>query len=385
MTARDLEPGDTPVGRVPGADSERRARLDLAREGWTLRRPLRRPRHGRWTAGPVALTERLDDLDDVHALVVAVADAPAGRVAAADVATVVAPFARRAVARGTLVLADLPAHLEGAVPVALSGVTGVPGDLAHDLAAVDQRRGVLITTLPEQAPTVTAVVATRRPQLLDRVTRMLAAQTYPALEVVVVVHGGDPADLPAVEVPGREVRVVVAPAEVSLGRALQIGSAAATGELLTKVDDDDYYGPDHVLDLVIAHRLSGATLVGKSTTLVHLEDLDVTVRRVFGTPESFVHRVAGGTILLSSADLAAVGGWSDVPRAVDSSLIRSVRDAGGRVYRPHDLGYVYVRHRRTEGSVEGHTWAADAGHFLVSAREQWLGLLRRPELGTVTT
>lgn len=385
MSDSVLEPGDTPVGRVPGAGVERRARLGLSREGWVLRRPRRPPRRGRWADGPAALAARVGELDDVHRLEVRACDDPGGRVAAADVETVVAPFARRAVARGTLVLADLPDALGGAVPVALRGVAGAPGDLAHDLASVGQRRGVLAAALPADLPTVTAVVATRRPQLLGRVAAMLAAQTYGPLDVVVVVHGGDPDALPPVDVPGRQVRVVAAPAEASLGRALQVGCDAAEGELVTKFDDDDHYGPDHVLDLVLAHRVSGATLVGKSTTIVHLEDLDVTVRRVFGTPESYVHRVAGGTILLSRADLAEVGGWSDVPRAVDSALIRSVRSAGGRVYRPHDLGYVYVRHRRPEGSAEGHTWAADAGHFLVSAREQWLGLLRRPELGTTAT
>lgn len=383
MTGRELQPGDTPVGRVPGPDSHRRARLELRREGWTLRRPRRRPRHGRWSGGPAALAERLPDLDEVHALDVVADSRRAGHAGAGLVEGVVSPFARRAAGRGTLVCADLPDHLAAAVPVAVRAVAGVPGDLSFDIAAVRQRRSVLADDLPTEPPSVTAVVASRRPHLLGRVARMLAAQTYPALEVVVVVHGGDPDDLPHVEVPGRDVRVLAAPADRSLGHALALGSAAASGDLVTKLDDDDFYGPDHVLDLVLAHRTSGAALVGKSTTVVHLEDLDVTVRRVFVPPESYVHRVAGGTILLSGEDLAALGGWADLPRAVDSALMHSARAAGARIYRPHDIGYVYVRQRHTEAL--GHTWAAGAGHFLVSTREQWLGLLRHPELGTMTS
>ncbi|WP_191681050.1 glycosyltransferase [Janibacter melonis] len=383
MTGRGLQPGDTPVGRVPGPDTHRRARLEVEREGWTLRRPRRRTRRGRWSDGPDALCERLPDLDEVHALDVVSGSGRAGPAGAGAVEDVVSPFARRAAARGTLVLCELPDHLAAAVPVALGSVTGRPGDLAFDIAAVRQRRSVLADALPATPPSVTAVVASRRPHLLQRVARMLAAQTYPSLDVVVVVHGADPGRLPSVEVPGREVVVIAAPADRSLGHALALGSAAASGDLVTKLDDDDFYGPDHVLDLVLAHRTSGAALVGKSTTVVHLEDLDVTVRRVFVPPESYVHRVAGGTILVSRGDLMTLGGWSDVPRAVDSALMRSARAAGASIYRPHDIGYVYVRQRHS--SALEHTWAADAGHFLVSTREQWLGLLRHPELGTATT
>lgn len=336
---------------------------------------------GAWSAGPGALAGRLPLLDDLHAVHL-VRDPEGGPEAGISEATLT-PFVRRAVARGTLVHAEPP--LAQVAPLGLTEGAGSPGDLAWDLAAVGQRRSVLAPALTDP-PSVSVVVATRRPHLLPRVGDIVARQTYPRLELVVVVHGGDPDALPAPDVPGVEVRVLAASSDASLGRALQLGSEAASGDLLTKVDDDDHYGPDHVLDLVLAHRYSGATIVGKSTTLIHLEDLDATVRRVFGTPESFVHRVAGGTILLAREDLADLGGWADVPRAVDSALMRSARQAGARIYRPHDLGYVYVRHRSvpaTEGSDSTHTWAAGAGHFLVSAREQWLGLLRHPDLGTV--
>ena len=111
---------------------------------------------------------------------------------------------------------------------------------------------------------------------------------------------------------------------------------------------------------------------------MHVEALDTTIRRVIGTPESPVHRVAGGTILVGADELRSLGGWADVPRAVDSALMRAAAAAGAAIYRPHDIGYLYVRH----AADGGHTWSADAGHFLANAREQWLGLLRHPDFGT---
>lgn len=369
-----LRAGDTPFGRVPGPDSDRRARLGLSADGWSLGVPWRRTARGGWGAGS-ALLDLVPRLDHVHALTVE--SAPGGPPDDGATTTLLAQVVTRAVARGTFVVGDLPSAAARAVPAEVPGAAhGRPGDLAFDLASVRQRREVLAGALTRR-PTVSVLLATRRPHLLGAVTAMIRAQTHRPLELVVAVHGGDPDDLPRPDVGDLPCTVIATPGDRSLGHALELAAAAASGELLTKMDDDDHYGPDHVLDLVIGREVSRAPVVGKSSTVVHLEALDTTVRRVIGTPESQVHRVAGGTILVGADELRSLGGWADVPRAVDSALMRAATAAGAAIYRPHDIGYVYVRH-----AGEGHTWSADAGHFLANAREQWLGLLRHADFGT---
>lgn len=368
-------PEDTPVGRVPGPDGDRRAHLVLGGEGWSLSCPWRRTLRGTWDR-PEVLVEGLDRLDHVHALVVEAQ--PAGPSPDAGTTAALAAFVTRAIARGTLVVGDLPPVVSRRVPAEVPGAAhGRPGDLAFDVAAVRQRRQVLSTRLHAR-PTVSILLATRRPHLLGDVAAMIRAQSHRQAEVVVAVHGGDPDDLPRVDVGDLGLRIITAPGDRTLGHALRLAADAADGELLTKMDDDDHYGPDHLLDLLLAREVSGAPVVGKSSTVVHVEVLDTTIRRVIGTPETDVHRVAGGTILLGRDELRALGGWADVPRAVDSALLRAATAAGARIYRPHDIGYLYVRH----AAAGGHTWSADAGHFLANAREQWLGLLRHPDFGT---
>ncbi|WP_068402259.1 glycosyltransferase [Kribbia dieselivorans] len=382
MSPRSLDPvRDAPTGRVPGADGDRRAHLISGPTGWSLQVPWSRPRRGRWDR-PAALLDQLAALDTSHALEASGA-VPTGAQPA------LASFLTRAAARGTLVAGDLLGAVTDQVPFEVpTSMPAAPGLLEFDAVAVRQRRAAWASALTDW-PSVTAVLVTRRPHLLPRILGMLAAQTYPVLDVVVVVHGSevdpsavDPATMDtAANRPGPPVRLLMAPSSMSLGAALNLGCDAADGHLLTKVDDDDWYGPDHVLDLVIAHRLSGAQIVGKSTTVVHLEGLDTTVRRVFGSPEAPINRVAGGTILIGADDLETVGGWADVPRAVDSALIAAVSRHRGQIYRPHDIGYVYVRAAPTNDG-EAHTWSAGNGHFLTSVREQWLGLLAHPDFGT---
>ena len=85
---------------------------------------------------------------------------------------------------------------------------------------------------------------------------------------------------------------------------------------MTKLDDDDFYGPEHIWDLVLARQYSGAELVGKALDWIYVESEDATVFRPVFAAEKYTDFVAGGTICLSKADLLAVGGWRPVPKSV---------------------------------------------------------------------
>jgi hypothetical protein len=173
----------------------------------------------------------------------------------------------------------------------------------------------------------------------------------------------------------RQVQVVDVPAGVTFGAALGHLTARASGVLVTKVDDDDFYGPDHVEDLVLAHRFSGAHLVGRPKEFVYLADLDQTRRRR-GRTECYRGFVCGGTMLLAKGDLEELGGWRPIPRGVDRGLSERVLRSGRLVYRTHGVGYLLNRHGAD------HTWTSDHSSLLVVQAETWPGLLRHEAFGT---
>jgi hypothetical protein len=53
----------------------------------------------------------------------------------------------------------------------------------------------------------------------------------------------------------------------------------SSGALISKWDDDDWYGSEHLLDLVTALEYSGADLVGKAAERIYLAKHGMTVRR----------------------------------------------------------------------------------------------------------
>lgn len=342
--------------------------LDLSHDGWRLGR-----HHGGWDGD---LLQQVPALHDSHELRVTGTGPPAA-------ARQVADALHRVVARGTFVSGALGPDVTAGLPRDLANritppTDGRAGDLEWDVRSVLQRRAAL-RPLFDRLPAVSLVLVSRRADLVVAMVERLAALDYPELEIVVGLHGcPTPAGLTDAATP-RPLVVREFPADQVFGSVIEDAFACASGELVGKVDDDDYFSDEHVLDLVMAHGYSGATLVGKSTTVVFLEAIDTTVRRLYGgVRESFTHRVAGSTFLISPADLTAVGGWPAVPRAVDTHLINAIRRESGTIYQPHDIGYLYVRN----ADPTGHTWATGVEHFLRNTREQWIGLLRHREFGT---
>ena len=219
---------------------------------------------------------------------------------------------------------------------------------------------------PANLPPVSIVLATRRPALLAQALKAVASQTWPHLELVLAPHGDERAfagiERRIAEL-GLPVTVVPAPASAPLGAVLNAAVQASRGTLVTKMDDDDRYGPDHVWDLALARAYSGASLVCKGLEHVYLTALDRTLHCHQGRGEGWrASCFAGGTLMIARDDLDALGGWRNAPSGVDWALVLDVLRAGGGVYRTHGAGFMLMRHGH------GHTWAADAGYFLARAQ-----------------
>lgn len=221
-------------------------------------------------------------------------------------------------------------------------------------------------------PSVSVVLCTRRPEMVGFALRQVARQRGVDVEVVLALHGfgvGAPGVSEAVEGfrgGGRSLVVWEADSRMVFGSVLNGAIARASGSLVAKMDDDDWYGPDHLSDLVAARRYSGADLVGCATEYYHLEQLDLTVRRLVSS-ERFARHVTGAAMLTDRTVMEEVGGFRPCWDSEDAALLDDVRDAGGSIYRTHGLGCV-IRRRGT-----GHTWREAPGYFLRGSPRQWLG------------
>jgi len=251
-----------------------------------------------------------------------------------------------------------------AVSVAQRRITLNTHSLPARLAQVRAAAGLPV----QPAPSVSVVVSTNRPALVERIVGILAAQDHPNTELILALHGDGFEAHDPVTSDGLNLKVLRAPADTVFGHVLSQASAMAEGEWVAKMDDDDWYGHEHLSDLVLAARYSGADLVGKGSEFVYLESSDVTLRRSLGAGEAPSRTLSGGTLLVRAAVLREACGWRGIPRGVDAALIDDVARIGGTIWRTHPFGYLL---RRT---TRGHTWRIDDSYFLRQAQHQWQGL-----------
>ena len=222
-------------------------------------------------------------------------------------------------------------------------------------------------------PTVSIVLATERPQLVEFALAQIAAQSYPHLEVVVGCHGFEleKSLIASSRQSLDNLKILSCSREKNLGEVLAELVSHSDGDLISKWDDDDWYDIDHILDLVLAMRYSGAEIVGKAAEFIYSELLDLTLRRFSIGAENFSTTIAGGTILTSKEVITDVlGGWPSAPRRVDRLLIDGVLKAGGLCYRTHGFGYVL----RRGVDPMAHTWDQGIGYFLAASVAQRAGL-----------
>ena len=226
-----------------------------------------------------------------------------------------------------------------------------------------------IAGLPEfNEASVSVVVATKRPDMVERIFSNVKNQDYKNLELIIALHGdgfkNSYPDFMDSELP---VTILRFSEKEIFGNVISQASSVARGEWITKMDDDDWYGREHVSDLILASSYSNADLVGKSSEFVYLTKQDQTIRRDLGNSEVESLTLGGGTLLVRSSLLKETHGWRSLSKGVDVALIEDSALVGGRIWRTHPFGYLL---RRTEGQ---HTWEVDDDYFLRHSYQRWDG------------
>ena len=194
-------------------------------------------------------------------------------------------------------------------------------------AATAARFGERARTADAQTPLVTVcIVHHERPELVRMAVDSVFAQDYPALEAVLVDDGSESAGalaaLDALEAGFAERGWRVIRRENRYpGASRNVAVAAARGDWVLFLDDDDVLFPDAVARLVRAARFSGADCVPASSVPFFGDGDPRTDPRSHGAPIRFlgavgtlnlIENVCGGTVMLVRRSVfEAVGGFDE--------------------------------------------------------------------------
>lgn len=217
-----------------------------------------------------------------------------------------------------------------------------------------------------------AVLVSKRPDFVLDATDRMTKQTYRPLRIAVGLHGLAVEAEHAVRqrLAESEIPHVVASFDPSVpqGACLNAMVEESPGDVVIKIDDDDWYSPVFITDMMGALEFSGAAIVGKAAAFVRLRDGRFVLLRTDSYRE--VDHVVGPTIT------AHRWAWESVRfpnryERVDSKFLQAARLAGLRVVSHHPWDFCVIRHDR------GHSWTASDDYFLSVGRPvdvDWAGL-----------
>ncbi|MBD7994482.1 glycosyltransferase [Arthrobacter sp. Sa2CUA1] len=234
---------------------------------------------------------------------------------------------------------------------------------------------VLAAVLPQHgrplaAPTVSALVPTIRPHQVENIFRTLAAQQDVEVELVLLAHGfeldrGRLTELQAAY--GlRNVQLLSAPRDVSLGECLNRCVEAASGEVVAKMDDDDHYGARYLSDQLHALAYSQAEIVGKQAHYVHLAGSRATILRNAEREHRYTDFVMGPTIT-TYRRTAKEHPFPALGLGEDTGFLRAAAQAGLRIYSADRFNFFQIR------SGAEHTWQIADAELLAGGELKFYG------------
>lgn len=233
--------------------------------------------------------------------------------------------------------------------------------LAHALPDISE---------PVTLPSLSVLVSTFRPLQLEHIFRTVSSQVGVRPELVLLTHGFTVTASRIEELRDRynleSLTLLTAPESQSLGECLNDCVGASSGTILTKMDDDDFYGPHYLLDQLYALGYSGAEIVGKQAHYMYLERYDATVFRFGHREHRFTNMIMGPT-LMAAADQFRAFPFQHRSSGEDTAFLQAVLKASGSIYSSDRYNF----YQRRNGS--GHTWQVTDHEILTTGDLAFFG------------
>lgn len=212
-------------------------------------------------------------------------------------------------------------------------------------------------------PAVACVLVSMRPWLVPAAIERYRRDRYPAKELIVVIHDPD-ADMRALRGlvhPGERIRMFQMGRERSLGTCLNFALDQTDAPYWAKFDDDDFYGPEYLSDMLLYRRIVDFSVLGKAAAFIYLEGHDELLlneprvgraNTVYPSSGAKPGHVAGGS-LVGRRDVVETVPFSERRRGgSDSDFLVRLHEAGHDLVAADPFNFAYFRSTK----AGFHTW-----------------------------
>ncbi|MGQ9008301.1 glycosyltransferase family protein [Bacillus stercoris] len=213
-------------------------------------------------------------------------------------------------------------------------------------------------------PRISIISSTQRTEYMENLYHNVRHQTYQNIELIIILNKNS---MDAEEWKQKfsslhfPVTILQVDENVSLGHCLNKAIQCSTGEIIAKFDDDDYYAPHYLEDMLHSMEYSGADIVGKSAHYVYLEERKLLILKTVGSgAERYSDFISGATLVFKKEVFISLGGFSDRNRGEDSDFLRRAKENGNIIYSNDSWNFCLVR----RANRNSHTWNITADDLL---------------------
>ncbi|WP_462420190.1 hypothetical protein [Salinicoccus sp. Marseille-QA3877] len=160
-----------------------------------------------------------------------------------------------------------------------------------------------------------------------------------------------------------KINIIEGDKSQSLGLCLNKCLNFASKNFVTKMDDDDYYYPNYLIDQWIAKKYSQADVIGKGAHFVYLENNETLMLRSATKQYKFVKQVIGGSIFCETDFLKSYQ-FNDLSSGEDSDFFKRITSVNKLIYATHPYEMCLFRSK----NKDNHTWKIEEIKLIGSSK-----------------
>jgi len=203
---------------------------------------------------------------------------------------------------------------------------------------------------------VSIVTCTNKPQFIKNIFQNYRSQAYEKKELIIILNRDD-MDINRWRMRAekeKNIFVYQLPEQVSLGHCYNYAVDKANYDFVATFDDDDYYAPNYLSDLMQAFIYTDADIVGKLTYFLYLEEKNILAIRNRAQEYKYLDRslfLDGGKKIVKRKVFDSVQ-YRDVTLLEDVYFCEDSIDKGFKIFSADKYNLAYLR----RNNKNNHTW-----------------------------
>lgn len=211
---------------------------------------------------------------------------------------------------------------------------------------------------------VSIVTCTRKPNLIRNVLKNYRNQVWAKKELIIILNRDD-MDISIwkkITEKDKNIFIYQLPEEMSLGHCYNFAVEKTNYDYIATFDDDDYYAPNYLTDLMYAFLYTDADIVGKRAYYAYLEETRLLVLRHAAEEYKYLEGdlfLDGGKKIMKRKVFDHVQ-YRNVSNLEDVYICQDSIQKGFKVFSADKYNLVYLR----KANKNDHTWKGEDDEIL---------------------